>query len=403
MEQLSSFAVSLIDGSVGRFEAVFNHEGLNPFFSQNFDKHRSGCREQRDDVISKFEMLLQLLLDYGIVNVSVGNWWKCQNLDPFLTDCLYPYISVTSENRGDICSPTATRFDYLQKLYDIELIVHYWCHGIGNNLRVDYQRLKFLQSVDAFGNKNRPFYRLHPQQESLSGSQWFRQEIITRHCYVPTVSQHVDFLLQMDVMNAVPSNHDCPAVFRSLVHFYAKYVAKSWTLHHILKNNRFPPFKVFSILVVNKYNRIIRYKRENKGRPISFNRALVTPLGLYETMIRPLTMIGQIVLNNCVEDKNVLDVLRYDSATRAICIDFLSKEAIECFPSYLINTDLPINANISKSWRSWCKVQSPARTDCNGDREYQRLFRNGVEKRKNQRYSTNQWNRCAPLTKRRAP
>lgn len=383
MEQLASFAMSLTQGSVGRFEAVFDYRGLNPYFlKQIVEINPNDNQQQQNDVISTFRKLFHLLLHYDIVNVSVGSWWRDENLNPFLIFNLNPYVNLSPEPKYQLFSKLNSKIQFLRALYDTELIVCYWCHGVGGNLKVDYKRLKFLQSLDTIARGNRPFYSLRPQPEDISKSvEWFKPDIITHHRYVPTVSNHIKFVLEISTTHFDKPVGNYQDIFSNLLTCLAKYIAGSWHLQNVLDKNKFDQQRALSLIVVQKHNRSVKYSKKNVQRKISTNSSPVSPLGLYETLLWPSRMIGQVLLNCCIPNKNVLEALRHDSATRTLCIGYLS-DKVECYPSYLLNTDIPINATIFRAWRSWCKVESPVRTNIERDREYRRLFASGIRKSK---------------------
>lgn len=246
--------------------------------------------------------------------------------------------------------------DDLRRVYDLELILYYWCLGKSNNRIIDYRRLKNLISATD-SSDTKPFFDLQPpsRDQSTNALDWYNPTTVTSHCYVPCLSEHIRFTLHMADHLSLPTDN-CLEIFEQLLEFYAHYSAKSWNLTHILSKNHFNAIRCFSIIVIEKHRRSVKYSNTVKRRAISFNRTHISVHGLYLSITRPSTLIGQIILNVCVKNTNSLRSLQHDESVRRQCFERLRNKNIECFPSFLVN-DEPVNADVTKSWNSWCKVQ----------------------------------------------
>lgn len=159
--QLSRYVESLADGSIGRFEAVFDAAGLDDYFrceSKNFTADDS---DDNEGILGRFRRLYRLLLRSKIIKISVGNWWKEQNLGDFLRNNFKPYMQISNKIREN-----ESRY-FLRKIYDLEFIVQSWSLGSINNRSVDCNRFKFLmskaQTVQQQLQQRKPFFPLRYQ------------------------------------------------------------------------------------------------------------------------------------------------------------------------------------------------------------------------------------------------
>lgn len=337
--QLASFARSCSAGNVGRFEAVFDYVGLDP--------NLIGGAVERD-LDTRFRSLLTLALHLQIIAVSTGDWWKKLNWNPFVRDALNPFLDVAYQ----LQDPT-TRINDLRRIYDLEIIVYYWSFGCSKNRWIDTKRLYLLISDD---DSQLPFHRpkIRGQTEKSNDYSWFDPDLVDRHGYVQTVGNHITFLLKTKHVPCRTGN--LVDIFSSMLNFYALYCANSWHLEPILlKSQSYRALDCFTVETVQRQRMANKYKR-NKPRSITMNTQSQSYLTVFETMLWPHTLIGQIILNIHVPDHRTLQTLRHDHVIRSQCIH-LVRQNVHAFPTYLINSRLPTDLVLKTCyWYSWCIV-----------------------------------------------
>lgn len=348
--QFASFAKSLFAGNVGRFEAVFDYVGLDPNLIGQAIK---------PDLNTRFRTLLLLALQLQIIAVSTGNWWKKLNLNPFIKNTLNPFLTIAYQS-----SVPTLQITSLRRIYDLEIVVYYWSLGRAKNKRVDTHRLKFLISDDDKASSQLPFHR--PQFQNQLGPSdptWFDKNLIKRHGYVDTVGNHITFLL--NAKHAPVCTGNLTTIFSSIITFYALYCANSWHLEQLLvKNKTYRVLDCFAIETVQRQRTANRYKRD-KPRSISFNSQQLSYLTVFENMLWPNSLIGQIILNIHVSDDRTLQALRHQHDVRGQCLQ-LVRQNVHCFPAYLTNDMLPTDLALKTAhWYSWCTVSKITHSDAN--------------------------------------
>lgn len=338
--QLATFARSVKRGTVGRFEAVFDYAGLDPnLIGQVVEPN----------LTSRFERLLSLVFRLQIIAVSTGNWWKVQNLIPFIRHILNPFLAVSYEIHSRLAE-----IDFLRKIYDLEIICYYWVMGRGNNKLVDTRRLSFLIRATDNGSNQLPFDCPEIQQQGPLNHSWFDPHLVMRHGYVQTVANHIAFFLKTNEVPCRSGNEF--SIFSSILKFWALFCANSWHLNSILtKSESGRVLDSFAIETVQRRKTANRYKAD-KPRAITLNKQNLSYITIYENMLWPDTLIGQMILNIHVPDRRTLHALRHDENVRVQCLNYV-KQNVKCFPSKMINPMLPTDRPLTTVyWYSWAPI-----------------------------------------------
>lgn len=351
--QLATFAQSVQRGTVGRFEAVFDCEGLDPNLIG---------RVVEPNLMSRFQRLLSITLRLQIIAVSTDNWWRVQNLNQFIREILNPFLTVC--HKADSC---LGEIDFLRPIYDLEVIVYYWAMGRGNNRLVDTNRLSLLIRATENTTKQLPFNRPKIQQREPSmplDHSWLDKELIQRHGYVKTVANHIAFILETREVPCRIGNKI--KIFSSILKFWAVYCANSWNLKSILtKKKSASVLDVFAIETLLAQKTANSYKRENKPRSISINKQQLSYLTVYENILWPDSLIGQMILNIHVPDRPTLNALRNDENIRNQCLDYV-KNNVKYFPSKMVNPTLPTDCPLTVVyWFSWAPINDKITCDKN--------------------------------------
>lgn len=377
--QLATFARSVQSGTVGRFEAVFDFKGLDPNLIGPVVE---------PNLMSRFKRLFSLALRMQIIAVSSGNWWKSQNLNPFIREILNPFLTTGYKI---YCHLAENQF--LREIYDLELIVYYWALGRGNNRLIDTNRLKILIRATDNCDNQLPFNSPKIQQQGHSMAldvAWFDGELVKRHGYVKTVANHIAFLIGTKEKPCRRGNE--LSVFASMLKFWAMYCAKSWNLDSLLKRDKSAGvLGSFAVSTVLKQKNAVTFKGRDKQRAISLNKQHLSYLTIYENSLWPHTLIGQIILNIHVTDRQTLRSLRHDENVRKQCLDYV-KQNVECFPSKMVNhtlpTDLPLKVVY---WYSWAPVNDQSKCDID-------IARNGLKIAHDGRFQPYKRNHLRPTT-----
>lgn len=75
---------------------------------------------------------------------------------------------------------------------------------------------------------------------------------------------------------------------------------------------------------------------------------------LWESLLRPKTTIGLIILMRCCNEQQINE-LKNNIALKQDCLRIIEK-TIQFFPSYCINDDV---CNVRNSWDVWCQITAP--------------------------------------------
>lgn len=157
-------------------------------------------------------------------------------------------------------------------------------------------------------------------------------------------------------------------VFTLFSSYYDNYCELKWSLQDVIKAHKISKYaKVhtnesissFSSAIIENYisNNAKKNKSRKKNIFLHVSKNTVTPVGILDSILWPKTYIGYTILCLCIKNESTLQELRESQSIRSTILQIISC-TINYFPSYLLNTEIPINCYLKRYWNTWLKVDN---------------------------------------------